>query len=71
MRTNKTKRKVTGKKQLLETVGTVHDELITEVDDMTAQTGLKVIEKIMSTPPAWAPGFPLKCEAKIMGRYGK
>jgi DNA polymerase I-like protein with 3'-5' exonuclease and polymerase domains len=59
------------KAQLLETVGTVHDELITIVDDDRAEEGLKVIQKIMSTPPAWAPGFPLKCEAKIMERYGK
>lgn len=59
------------KKQLLETVGTVHDEIIATVDEKLAEKGLKTIERIMSTPPAWAPGFPLKCEAKIMDRYGK
>lgn len=49
--------------------GHVHDEII--VDATQPEKNLKILEKIMSTPPAWAPGFPLKCEAKIMSRYGK
>jgi len=30
-----------------------------------------MLERVMTTPPAWAEGLPLAVEAKIMARYGK
>ena len=52
-------------------VGTVHDELICMVKKTDKATGLKALQSVMSTPPAWASGFPLRAECGLMDRYGK
>ena len=47
----------------------VHDEIVVETADSDAA---KVdLERMMTTPPAWATGLPLAVEAKVMERYGK
>ena len=43
----------------------VHDEIVIETDQPTD------LERIMSTPPAWAEGLPLAAEVQTMTRYGK
>jgi hypothetical protein len=37
-----------------------------EVDEAMAY-----IVKVMSTPPEWATGLPVACEAKVGSSYGK
>lgn len=49
----------------------VHDEIIIEAPEARAEEAKTWLERAMSEAPAWAKGFPLKAEAKIMGRYGK
>ena len=52
-------------RQLDDVVLHVHDEIVIETDQQTD------LERIMSTPPAWAEGLPLAAEVKTMTRYGK
>ena len=52
----------------------VHDEIVIEVGSpflAGAEGARAAMEKIMRTAPAWAKGFPLWAECKIMRRYGK
>jgi len=49
----------------------VHDELIIEVDESTAEEDLKTITEIMSTCPDWLEGCPIACEAHITTEYCK
>lgn len=52
-------------RQLDDVVLHVHDEIVVETDKPID------LERIMSTPPAWAEGLPLAAEVKTMQRYGK
>ena len=52
-------------RQLDDVVLHVHDEIVIETDQPTD------LERIMSTPPAWAEGLPLAAEVQTMTRYGK
>ena len=47
----------------------VHDEIVLESD--RPEEAKAELERVMTTPPAWAEGLPLEVEATIMGRYGK
>lgn len=47
----------------------VHDEIVIESD--RPEAAKEALERVMTTPPAWAVGLPLEVEAKIMNRYGK
>ena len=47
----------------------VHDEIVIETDKPEA--ALEELQRVMTTPPAWAAGLPLDAEASIMDRYGK
>lgn len=49
-------------------VGSVHDELLVEVDD---ETGLRRVEAAMVTVPDWAPGLPLGAAGELRRRYAK
>ena len=55
----------------LQVLWTVHDEIIIEVDEETAERDLKRIEEIMTTPPDWWPDLPLAAEAAIVDKYAK
>ena len=55
-------------RQLPDVVLHVHDEIVLETDDPTAETKLK---NVMCTPPDWAEGLPLNAEVEVMDRYGK
>ena len=47
----------------------VHDEIVLETD--RPEEALEELQKVMTTPPAWAAGLPLDAEASIMERYAK
>lgn len=49
----------------------VHDEMVCEVPEDTAEEALKDILNIMSTPPEWAPTIPVAAEAHILDLYSK
>jgi DNA polymerase len=49
----------------------VHDEIIVEVDDGTAEDDLGTIIRAMSTSPEWIPDLPLDAEGHICGKYTK
>lgn len=50
---------------------TTHDELVGLVPTRYAARALKVVEKVMSTPPTWAPDLPVAVEAHTSLRYDK
>src|SRR5262249_45743118 len=58
-------------RQQLPVVLHVHDEIVLEVEAVRAQEALRQLVRIMSTPPAWAAGFPLEVEGFVAGRYVK
>ena len=49
----------------------VHDEAVAEVHTDAAEEQRMRMQRIMRTPPAWAAGFPLWADCKVMRRYGK
>lgn len=49
----------------------VHDEIVLEVPINEAERAIERLRSVMCTPPAWAAGFPLKADVKMMRRYGK
>lgn len=50
---------------------TVHDELVAVTPETTIDQAQKIVEKIMRTPPEWAPDLPLDCEAGYDHCYSK
>jgi hypothetical protein len=57
-----------------ETVGTVHDEGLWEVDEAIADEVLHIIEADIEELPrklSWAAGLPMKGEGFVAARYGK
>jgi DNA polymerase len=55
----------------LATVLHVHDEIVLECPTEAAEVVAETLNDVMCTAPAWAAGFPLKAEVKVMERYGK
>ena len=55
-------------RQLDDVVLHVHDEIVLETDRADAAQEL---ERVMTTPPAWAHDLPLAAEVQEMTRYGK
>ena len=49
---------------------TVHDAIVCVVPNQEIDTAMKLITDIMSTPPTWAEGLPVACEAKYGQSYG-
>jgi DNA polymerase len=49
----------------------VHDEIVVEVPDRKADSALRRLVEIMSTPPEWAKGFPIAVEGFVTERYWK
>lgn len=49
----------------------VHDEVVVEARADTIMEAEAEVERVMTTPPAWAKGLPLAVEVKMMTRYGK
>jgi DNA polymerase len=55
----------------LSTVLHVHDEIVLECPEDAADATVATLRSVMCTAPAWAEGFPLKADVKVMKRYGK
>ena len=55
----------------LSTVLHVHDEIVLECPEDAADVTVATLRSVMCTAPAWAEGFPLKADVKVMKRYGK
>jgi DNA polymerase len=49
---------------------TVHDAIVCVIPNQEIDTAMKLITDIMSTPPTWAEGLPVACEAKYGDSYG-
>ena len=49
----------------------IHDEVLLLVDEINQDTALDEVIKIMTTPPQWAPDFPLAAEGWVGKRYRK
>lgn len=49
----------------------IHDECLTEVQAATCRTHLKEMERIMGTPPEWAPDMPLRADGYVTKYYKK
>jgi DNA polymerase len=49
----------------------IHDEVVCEVSARMAADKLRQLAVLMSTPPPWADGFPVKVEGFTTPRYGK
>jgi DNA polymerase len=49
----------------------VHDEVVLEVPEETADDDLRRVIEIMSTPPEWIPDIPLAAEGQILSHYTK
>jgi len=49
---------------------TVHDAAVVVVPDDEVDKAIALITGLMSTPPVWAKGLPVACEAKAGATYG-
>jgi DNA polymerase len=49
----------------------VHDEIVVEAATQQAEEALRRLVEILSTPPAWAAGFPVEVEGFSAERYFK
>ena len=54
-----------------EVVNSIHDEVLLLVDEANGEAALDDAIRIMTTPPAWAPDFPLAAEGWHGKRYRK
>jgi DNA polymerase len=52
-------------------INSVHDEVLLLVDEANGDTAMEDVIKIMTTPPKWAPDFPLAAEGWVSKRYRK
>jgi DNA polymerase len=50
---------------------TVHDAAVLVVPEHELENALAFITQVMSTPPRWAEGLPIACEAKYGRSYGE
>lgn len=48
----------------------VHDEVVAIVPEDEVEDTTKMMMTIMSTPPSWAPGLPISCDADSGKSYG-
>jgi len=49
---------------------TVHDAVVNVVPETEVEEALSFITSTMSTPPSWATGLPVACEANYGASYG-
>jgi DNA polymerase len=54
-----------------EVINSIHDEVLLLVEEQSAESALDDVIRIMTTPPTWAPDFPLAAEGWIGKRYRK
>jgi len=54
-----------------EVINSIHDEVLLLVEEQNGESALADVINIMTTPPTWAPDFPLAAEGWIGKRYRK
>jgi DNA polymerase len=54
-----------------EVINLIHDEVLLLVDEEGSENALDKVVNIMTTPPSWAPDFPLAAEGWVSRRYRK
>jgi DNA polymerase len=54
-----------------EVINSIHDEVLLLVEEQNAESAMNDVIKIMTTPPSWAPDFPLAAEGWVSKRYRK
>ena len=54
-----------------EVINSIHDEVLLLVEEQSAESALADVVSIMTTPPMWAPDFPLAAEGWHGKRYRK
>jgi DNA polymerase len=54
-----------------EVINSIHDEILLLVREEDAESALDRVIDVMTTPPKWAPEFPLAAEGWIGNRYRK
>jgi DNA polymerase len=54
-----------------EIINSIHDEVLLLVEEQSAESVLNDVVRIMTTPPVWAPDFPLAAEGWHGKRYRK
>ena len=54
-----------------EVINSIHDEVLLLVEEQSAESALDDVVRIMTTPPTWAPDFPLAAEGWYGKRYRK
>jgi DNA polymerase len=54
-----------------EVINLIHDEVLLLVDEDKSEPAMAEVMRIMTTPPAWAPDFPLAAEGWVSKRYKK
>jgi DNA polymerase len=52
-------------------INSIHDEVLLLVEEQSAESALNDVVRIMTTPPVWAPDFPLAAEGWHGKRYRK
>jgi DNA polymerase len=52
-------------------INSIHDEVLLLVEEQSGESALADVVKIMTTPPTWAPDFPLAAEGWYGKRYRK
>jgi DNA polymerase len=52
-------------------INSIHDEVLLLVEEQSAESAVDEVVKIMTTPPPWAPDFPLAAEGWHGKRYRK
>ena len=58
-------------KERYKVVLTVHDAAVSVVPEDEVEEAMAYIVEVMSTPPEWAKGLPVACEAKFNQSYGE
>ena len=54
-----------------EVINSIHDEVLLLVEEQNAESAMNDVVRIMTTPPTWAPDFPLAAEGWVSNRYKK
>ena len=54
-----------------ELINSIHDEVLLLVDEESGESAMDDVIRIMTTPPEWAPDFPLAAEGWYGKRYRK
>jgi len=54
-----------------EVINSIHDEVLLLVEEQSGESALADVINIMTTPPSWAPDFPLAAEGWHGKRYRK